>query len=48
MVSEATVCISHVVVVTGTSPGGLGAEDARAIATKQPKLLVIASRDQKK
>lgn len=36
------------VVVTGTSPGGLGFETARAIATQSPKLLVLASRDPKK
>ncbi|WOO82719.1 short-chain dehydrogenase TIC 32 [Vanrija pseudolonga] len=36
------------VVVTGTSPGGLGYETARAIATQGPKLLVLAARDQAK
>ncbi|CAK9785535.1 NAD(P)-binding protein [Cutaneotrichosporon oleaginosum] len=36
------------VVVTGPSPGGIGAETARAIATKSPKLLILAGRDQKK
>ncbi|TXT10725.1 hypothetical protein VHUM_02230 [Vanrija humicola] len=36
------------VVVTGASPGGLGYETARAIATQEPKLLVIAARDQAK
>lgn len=37
-----------IVVVTGASPGGLGFEVVRAIATKHPKLLVIAARDQEK
>jgi len=32
-------------VVTGVSPGGLGFETARALATKEPKLLVLATRD---
>ncbi|KAL1409011.1 hypothetical protein Q8F55_005835 [Vanrija albida] len=36
------------VVVTGTSPGGIGYEAARAIATQGPRLLVLASRDQAK
>lgn len=36
------------VVVTGPSPGGIGYETARAIATKEPKLLVLAARSQSK
>ena len=35
-------------IVTGVSPGGIGQETARAIATKEPKLLVIAGRDSAK
>ncbi|TXT10970.1 hypothetical protein VHUM_01721 [Vanrija humicola] len=36
------------IVVTGPSPGGIGYETARAIATKEPKLLVLAARSQAK
>ncbi|BEI93871.1 uncharacterized protein CcaverHIS019_0603300 [Cutaneotrichosporon cavernicola] len=36
------------VVVTGPSPGGIGYETARAIATRAPKLLILAGRDMKK
>ncbi|GMK59908.1 hypothetical protein CspeluHIS016_0901250 [Cutaneotrichosporon spelunceum] len=36
------------VVVTGPSPGGIGYETARAIATKSPKLLILAGRDMNK
>jgi NAD(P)-dependent dehydrogenase (short-subunit alcohol dehydrogenase family) len=32
------------VLITGTSPGGLGAETARAIATQNPGLLILAGR----
>lgn len=39
---------NNIVVVTGTSLGGLGHEAARAIATQKPKLLVLASRDEEK
>ncbi|KAL1410288.1 hypothetical protein Q8F55_004294 [Vanrija albida] len=36
------------IVITGPSPGGIGYETARAIATKEPKLLVLAARSQAK
>lgn len=32
-------------IVTGVSPGGIGQETARAIATQEPELLVIAGGD---
>lgn len=32
------------VLVTGVSPGGLGAEAAAAIAVQNPKLLILAGR----
>jgi FlaA1/EpsC-like NDP-sugar epimerase len=39
---------NRVTVVTGPSPGGIGYETARAIATKEPKLLILVGRDPKK
>ncbi|KAI9730263.1 MAG: hypothetical protein M1834_006027 [Cirrosporium novae-zelandiae] len=35
---------SKTVIITGISPGGLGAEAARAILKQHPKLLILASR----
>jgi hypothetical protein len=46
--SRLTPALLTAVVVTGPSPGGIGAETARAIATKAPKLLILAGRDTKK
>lgn len=40
--------LTPTVVVTGASPGGIGYETARAIATKEPALLVLAGRDRSK
>ena len=37
-----------IVVITGTSPGSLGVEAAKAIANHEPELLVIAGRSKSK
>lgn len=37
-----------VILVTGTSPGGLGAETARVAALHNPRLVILAGRDQQK